>query len=243
LLVAIISDIHGNLPALEAVLDAINHQKIDQVICLGDICTLGPQPKEVIARLKVLDCPCIMGNHESALLNPEAAAKFQIAPLLIPTLNWCADQLDDQEQQYLNSFKPSLDLPLGENTSLFCYHGSPTSNVMNILSTTSVEELDRLFSDQTATVMAGGHTHIQMLRQHRGTYIINPGSVGCPFKNVPALDSIPTLLPWAEYALVQYEGHHFNIDMRRVSFDIQHFKEILSQSDLPIKDWWIQQYS
>ena len=240
--IALISDIHGNLPALEAVLDAINHQKVDQVICLGDVCTLGPQPKEVIARLRTLQCPCIMGNHESALLNPEAAAKFHIAPPLHPTLQWCADHLNDQDWEYLGSFKPSLDLSLGEKTSLFCYHGSPTSNVANIFSTTPVAELDNTFNDRTATVMAGGHTHLQMLRQHQGTYVINPGSVGSPFKNVPAPDTTPTLLPWAEYALVQYDNHQLNIDMHRISFDIRRFKEIISQCDLPIKDWWLQQY-
>jgi putative phosphoesterase len=241
--IVLISDIHGNLPALEAVLEAIKHQRINRVICLGDVCTLGPQPKEVIARLRTLQCPCIMGNHESALLNPKEAANYHIPPPLHPTLQWCADQLDNEEWEYLSSFKPSLDLSLGEKTSLFCYHGSPKSNVENLLSTTPVEELNRLLSDQTATVMAGGHTHLQMLRQHMGTFIINPGSVGCPFKNVPAPNAVPGLLPWAEYALVHYDNHQLNINMHRVSFDLQRFKELLVQSDLPIKEWWLQQYT
>ncbi|MCB0291188.1 MAG: metallophosphoesterase, partial [Calditrichaeota bacterium] len=77
--IALISDIHGNLTALEAVLADIRRRGADRIICLGDLATLGPQPREVIARLRELDCPGIMGNHDAALLHLEAAARYQIA--------------------------------------------------------------------------------------------------------------------------------------------------------------------
>lgn len=68
--IAIISDIHGNLTALQAVLADIKLQKVDDIICLGDIVTLGPQPKEVLNALKELNCVIIKGNHDAAVVDP-----------------------------------------------------------------------------------------------------------------------------------------------------------------------------
>lgn len=72
--VAIISDIHGNLIALDAVLNAIAARKIQQIICLGDVAATGPQPREVIARLKQINCPVVMGNMDDWLLKPKLSA-------------------------------------------------------------------------------------------------------------------------------------------------------------------------
>ena len=66
--IAIISDIHGNLPALEAALAEIAAEGIERIICLGDVATLGPQPRAVIARLRALGCPVVMGNTDAILL-------------------------------------------------------------------------------------------------------------------------------------------------------------------------------
>ncbi|NIW96181.1 MAG: hypothetical protein GWN20_25895, partial [Phycisphaerae bacterium] len=67
---AIISDIHGNLIALEAVLAVLAQEEIDQMVCLGDVAATGPQPHETIARLRELNCPVVMGNTDDWLLNP-----------------------------------------------------------------------------------------------------------------------------------------------------------------------------
>lgn len=68
--IALISDIHGNLISLEAVLADIDREEADQIICLGDVATIGPQPREVVAKLKASGLTGITGNHESYLLNP-----------------------------------------------------------------------------------------------------------------------------------------------------------------------------
>ncbi|HEX5442031.1 MAG TPA: metallophosphoesterase family protein, partial [Ktedonobacterales bacterium] len=69
--IAIIADIHGNLPALEAVLAAVAAEGVERIVCLGDVATLGPQPREVIARLRTLGCPVVMGNTDAILLAPQ----------------------------------------------------------------------------------------------------------------------------------------------------------------------------
>ena len=70
---ALISDIHGNYSALQAVLDDLSLQHADSIVCLGDIATNGPQPKQVIAEMQKIGCPSIVGNHDQALLDPNAA--------------------------------------------------------------------------------------------------------------------------------------------------------------------------
>ena len=74
--IALISDTHGNLPALEAVLEDIRAQGVDGIIFLGDAATLGPQPRETLEALRSLDCTCILGNHDAALLDLTRAAEL-----------------------------------------------------------------------------------------------------------------------------------------------------------------------
>ncbi len=241
--ISLISDIHGHSTALEAVLDDVAQQPTDAIICLGDVATIGPQPKKVLARLKKLGCSCIMGNHDAALLHPEKALRYKIAPLLIPTLEWCVRQLTPDDTDYLQSFKPVIELALGTDASLVCFHGSPRSAIDSVLATTPAEELDKLFTEQTATILAGGHSHIQMLRQHAGKLIVNPGSVGNAFLLPPMPGAFPTLLPWAEYGIVNWVEGALSIELRRVSFSVAAFSEVVSRSDVPIKSWWLRQYT
>jgi predicted phosphodiesterase len=238
--IALISDIHGNYTALEAALADIDRRHVDAIICLGDVATIGPQPRQVLDKLKELGCPCILGNHESALLEPERAGEFQIAPSLLPTLEWCIRQLTPDDFDFLRSFKPDLTVELDKDKSLHCFHGSPESNTSLILATTSAKELDRIFANDAAIIMAGGHSHIQMLRQFKGKLIINPGSVGNAFLEAFTAGTTPTVLPWAEYAIVNWDNGNLSVDLHRISFDIKLFGKILSASGDPLQKGWYE---
>ncbi len=241
--IALISDIHGNDTALQAVLSDIEERQVDSIICLGDVATIAPQPKEVLARLRETECLYIMGNHDAALLDPDAAAQYQIARPLIPSLHWCARQLTAEDFAFLRSFAPIKEVSLDARTTLLCCHGSPQSNTDIILATTPADELDRLLGSHSATIIAGGHTHIRMLRRHNGKLIINPGSAGMPFLNTPLPGEAPTLLPWSEYAILTLVKGALSIDFRQVLFDLHEFIKAISVSDIPIKEWLIEQYS
>jgi putative phosphoesterase len=241
--IALISDIHGNLTAIDAVLNEINQQKIDLIICLGDIATIGPQPRQVIKKLRDLNCACILGNHEAALLNPDHADQYEIAPPLIPALYWCAQLLNNEDLNYLKSCKPLLEVEMERDKSLLCFHGSPRSNTEAILATTSDEDLEKLFINQKATVMAGGHSHLQMARQHNGILIFNPGSVGTPFVSSPAPGMPPRLLPWAEYGIIEQTNSGMKFELHRLAYDIEKFIKLVSNSDIPIKQWWLEQFA
>jgi predicted phosphodiesterase len=217
--IALISDIHGNLVALDAVLADIKREGADQIVCLGDVALLGPQPREVIARLRELGCPGIMGNHDHELLNMDELHDDPDAmPWLVDAADWCFSQLSQNDLAFLGSFVPHLEISLDDTTNMLCFHGTPDSPNGVILATTPSDELDSIFEGYSATVMVGGHMHIQMLRQHKGTPVVNVGSVGMPLEEMPFEETI-VYLPWAEYAIISWANEVLNVDLRRVSVD------------------------
>jgi putative phosphoesterase len=240
--IALISDIHGNLVTLEAVLADIQRQTVDRIICLGDVATLGPQHHEVLARLKALECPCIRGNHERFLLYPESVYTYSDDPAIIDSIHWCLDRLSDAELDYVHSFQPFIRVALDAENSLLCVHGSPRSDLDNIMATTPSEELDAMLAGHKDTLIASGHTHAQMVRQHRGMMLLNVGSVGQPFEQ-PLQQGPPHALLHAEYGIVTWDNGSLGIELRRVPFDLDTVKRIVLASNIPLRAWLIAQYA
>lgn len=240
--VAFISDIHGNFTALEAVLADIQSQKVDQVICLGDVTTLGPQPKEVLDTLKNLNCIFIKGNHDSALLDPSRAAEYEIASHLIPDLLWCQSIMSEDELDFIDSFRENYELVFPNQVKVFCFHGSPLTSTDLLQSTTPSDVLDEYFKGQSATIFIGGHSHIQMHRRYGNKLILNSGSVGNAFEFAFSPGVIPKLLPWAEYAILSQSENNLDVDLRRVYYDTEKLKEAVNKSELPGSAWWIRQF-
>jgi len=240
--VALISDLHGNDVSLAAVLDDITGQGADETICLGDVATLGPRPHEVIGRLKDLGCRCILGNHDAFMFDEELIRTYTDAPIVVEAVDWCRERLSAGEIDYLRGFAANIRMELGGGSTLFLFHGSPRSHMEDLLATTDPEELDRALGEASATVMAGGHTHIQMLRQHRGTLLVNPGSVGMPFKEF-VNGCAPRIMPYAEYALIDGDGPNVEVTLRRVAVDKRKLRARSAASDNPICRSLEQQYS
>src|SRR5690348_7896377 len=184
--IGIFSDMHGNAVAFDAVLAALQADGVERFVCLGDVAATGPQPREVIQRLRDLGCPVVMGNTDDHLLAPIEPESGDEDLIRIRELDhWGAEQLSSDERAYLASFAPTVTLPLANGGSLLCYHGTPRSFNELLLPTTPTDEVDEALEGVTATVLAGGHTHQQMLRRHRDMLIMNPGSVGLPVDSVP----------------------------------------------------------
>lgn len=216
--IALISDIHGNEIALQSVIDSIRTSGADQVVCLGDVATLGVAPGAVLDMLRQQGCPCIAGNHDDYVLGAPLDDGHSSTPVLRDAILWCRDELSSGQIEFVRGFEDGLVMPLGRQHSLRLFHGSPSSNLVNLLPDTSVSELDSLLGEARATVMAGGHTHIQMLRQHHGMLLVNPGSVGAPFREYPE-SGPPVILPHAEYAIVEARGADITVMMHRVALD------------------------
>ena len=111
----------------------------------------------------------------------------------------------------------------------------------DILASTPPEALDAMLAGTTATVLAGGHTHIQMLRQHHGRLLVNPGSVGLPFKDYVA-GRTPTILSHAEYAMIEEFDGVIGVSLRRLPLDKGKLRQAQSDTEHPLGSWLREQY-
>lgn len=216
--VVLVSDIHGNQLALDAVLRDARVRSTDVVACLGDTASLGPHPREVLRTLRQLGGPCIMGNHDAFLVEPELVSQYTQVPVITQAIDWCRAQLGSEELEFVRRFAPRVELDLGQGRTLLLFHGSPASHMRDLLATTADGELDAQLGGHCASVMAGGHTHIQLLRQHHGTLLLNPGSVGMPFRAYVA-GKRPEIMPYAEYAIVHASPAGLGVELKRVALE------------------------
>lgn len=241
--IALISDIHGNAVALDVVLAALAGQQIDSIICLGDVAASGPQPCQVIERLRSIGCPVVMGNTDDWLLQPEVKEKVNDFSRLLQDVElWGSQQLTSADREYLRTFQPTVEFPLVDGKMLLCYHGSPRSYREGIVATTPEDELDQIFAGHQAAILAGGHTHMQMFRRYKDLLLLNPGSVGLAIDRVSPFEEIRNAA-WAEYAILSTEEGALNIEMHRIPFDLQALIQAALSSGMPHAEWWISEWS
>lgn len=239
---ALISDIHGNLFALEAALAAISKQAVSDIICLGDVAAFGPQPRQVLARLQELNCPIVMGNTDEWLLDPQPhPVRDEDSEKVTAVELWAAHQLTPADKSFIQTFQPTISHQLTATINLLCFHGSPRSNTEIIKATTAETDLAPAFNGHAATILAGGHTHTQMLRRYNQSYLINPGSIGLPWESKNGSTNIRNP-SWAEYALVQVQGSQPSITFHRVQYDTSPLIKVARQCGMPHADWWTQDW-
>lgn len=240
--VAIISDLHGNEVALRAVLSDIARRGADQIVCLGDVATLGPRPEAVLELVAQHASACILGNHDEFMLEPDLVHQYTKIPVLVDSVAWCRDRLSKDALAVIRKFRTTFDLPLDNGQHLFAFHGTPDSNTTDLLATTPPEQVDQMLGEQSAAVMVGGHTHLQMLRQHRGVLLVNPGSVGVPFKEYTG-GGPPRVLPHAEYATVDSDKHDVSVSLHRIALDKSGLRQAALSVDNPLSASLAEMYS
>ena len=235
MLLAVLSDIHGNLSALDAVLAELEGASVDEVVCLGDV-VLGPEPAGTAARLRGLGCRVVMGNWDAWVV--EGFPETQTDPWrrFVEQGEWWARQLSAVDQEFVRSFVPRVELDL-DDVAVLCFHGSPGSYDEMILATTPHDELLRMIAGFEQPLMLAGHTHVQLVRVVEGRLVVNPGSVGLPFRGIP-LGELQLISPWAEYALVRIEDMRISVDLRRVSYDVDEMLRRTIESGAPHAEWW-----
>jgi predicted phosphodiesterase len=180
--VAAIYDIHGNLPALEAVLAEIRRVDVDHIVVGGDV-ILGPMSREALACLLDLDTPTsfIKGNCEVAVLAAMAGENPAVPAQVLETLRWTAAELGPNHRKILASWPGTtqLNVPdLGE--VLFC-HGTPRDENEIFTSLTTEDLIAPAFTGLGAITVVCGHTHMQFDRMIGTTRVVNAGSVGMAF--------------------------------------------------------------
>jgi putative phosphoesterase len=217
--VGLISDIHGNAVALGAVVADLARRRVDRVVCLGDLAAGGPQPREVIMRLRELGCAAVRGNADGWLLDGLPPGSSEATRRLGEIVSWTRGLLSPDERAYLAALPPTLRISIGDWT-LLCFHGSPRSDVDALLPETPIAALDLLLADPPAgNGFACGHTHLQFFRPHRHRVLLNPGSVGLPLDSLAPTERGWSLPAWAEYALIEVDGSEVEVVFRRVPVD------------------------
>jgi putative phosphoesterase len=185
--IAALYDIHGNLPALEAVLREIRQAEVDQIIVGGDVLP-GPMPRETLTCLVDLDIPVqfIQGNGEREVLVQRAGGVPAVPEQYRETLRWVAEQLDPEREQWLASWPPTFRMEIrGLGEVLFC-HATPRSDTEIFTRLTPEDHLLSIFEEANAPVVVCGHTHMQFDRTIGRVRVVNAGSVGMPFEEAGA---------------------------------------------------------
>jgi putative phosphoesterase len=203
--VAALYDIHGNLPALEAVLAEVERERVDAIVIGGDIASGPPQPREVVDLVRSLpQARCIRGNADR-LRDPEHAGDEGLA--------WLLGRLDDDQVGWLVSLPFSVVL----DETLYV-HATPQDDTTAITELTTDERLAELLAGVEQRRVVAGHTHMQ-LRRHVGEMLfVNAGSIGWPYEGTPG----------ARWAILD-EG----VELRRTDYDRERAAELVRSSGHP----------
>jgi putative phosphoesterase len=213
--VAAISDIHGNLPALESVLGELEQDLPDTIVFCGDVAS-GPMPAETIDRLlTVQNARFVRGNADRGLI--DAFDGKPAGEMPGPFGDWCANQISKRQRDFLASFEDSvtIDGVDGLRRVLFC-HASPRNDTDVFLVDTPDERVRALLANVQADVVVCGHTHMQFDRTVDGVRVVNAGSVGMPYGR-----------PGAYWAMLGP-----GVDLRRTDYD----RDAAAQR-ISAKDW------
>jgi predicted phosphodiesterase len=226
--IAALFDIHGNLPALNAVLHDVRAARVDRVVVGGDVVP-GPMCVETLARLQDLDVPTdfIRGNGEVAVT---AEKRGEVPPGVPeryrPTIEWVARQLEDEQAQFIATWPMTVSLSIPGLDVLFC-HATPRNEFEIFLPTTADEKLLPVFGPVREAMVVCGHSHLQfdrMVGRHR---IVNAGSVGMPFGP-----------PGADWLLLGPGG----VELRHTDYDLAAAASVVRETGYPEAESFAAEY-
>jgi predicted phosphodiesterase len=238
--IAIISDSHGNAFALETALVDIKSAGVDTIVCLGDAIQGGPQPAQIVAIYRDLNCPIVIGNADAWMLTGVETGHEAISPERLVKMNavreWSLSQLTDDDRAFINTFTPTVEIPLegAPVPKLLCFHGSPASFDDIILPTTPDEEFQGYLAAHRPAIMTGGHTHMQQTRRidERDSFFFNPGAIGLAYSHAQTGSALHTDA-WTEYALLTLDRGRVLLEFRRIPYDVNKLVEIYRASGRP----------
>lgn len=227
---ALFSDVHANEPALEAVLAAIESERPDRILCLGDLVGYGANPREVIDRVRDLGCETVVGNHDLAAVGRLDASCFNMYAR--EAVRWTAEQLRAEDREYL------LSLPLVADAGpIAAVHGT-RDDPEEFFYLQSTEHASELLEDQPLFLGACGHTHVPLTFLRVGDEVlatfaknvdlrrcsralVNVGSVGQPRDEDPRA------------CFVLFDDDRRSLEIRRVEYDVESATRRIREAGLP----------
>jgi diadenosine tetraphosphatase ApaH/serine/threonine PP2A family protein phosphatase len=231
--VAVISDVHGNWHALEAVLSAIEAESPDELWCLGDLVGYGPRPNPCCAAVRERSALCLAGNHDLGVLGELDLAEF--APDAVASATWTRGVLSQESRGYLETLRPS-----GRREQVELFHASPRDPVWDYV--LSLDAVEASFELTEAPLVLVGHSHVPLAivleegelgggHAPEGTeaalgggatrFLLNPGSVGQPRDGDPR----------AAWLLLDFGSGR--AEFRRVAYPVARTQEEIRKRGLP----------
>lgn len=209
--VAILADIHGNLPALEAVMADLARLAPDQVIVNGDIVNRGPQSKSCLAAVRATGWPVVFGNHEEYVLKFAAGELPDLwrSDLWLPTRHVTECELTEADRAYFRGLPWAHVIDAPGLPSVRVVHGSPRALNEGIGFWLSDADLLALAGGVPEPVLVGAHTHRPFERRVGDRWFLNSGAVGAPFNGVPD----------AQYLLLTGRNGDWQAEFRHVPYD------------------------
>lgn len=236
--IGLIADIHGNLFALQKVLNALDLKGVKRIWCLGDLATPGPWPIEVLELLKQRGIQSVMGNTDEWMLaEPDTAVSDSTEMNAIA--HWAASRIDATMRAALADLPMTrLETVPGGVTALLV-HGSMRSTDDVISEHTPGIEIVQMLADAGAMVGVGGHTHVQMFRNLGIMMMVNPGSVGLGGTGPGTWDLPPaTPVRVADFAVLDVGGGAIDVEFYHLDLDISAMLHAAELTGMPQFDWW-----
>lgn len=224
--IAIISDIHGNMQAMEAVLENIKQENCEKIFCLGDLAMAGPEPSKMIDFIQKLmkenNFTLIQGNTDEMIANCDNQILHMLRennPVMANALQSDVMEISEPQKDFLRNLPATKEIEQ-DGIKILLVHGSPRKNNENIFPDLKLEEVEEMIKGTNANIIFCGHTHVPCGYQtNTNQTVVNTGSVGRPFSAEPK----------ACYAVLEIENGTFTIKHNLVSYDVKTASKILSE--------------
>jgi predicted phosphodiesterase len=220
---AILSDLHGNLHALNRCIDDLAARGgADVLVAAGDLCMDGPKPRGVLERLRELGALCLRGNTDRMI---GSADLDSLDPHDARAVTWTRKRIGREWSIWLAQLPLTLPFGDAENGLLVC-HANPKNDDEHVWPSAADEQLERLFGDAPQRTFAFGHLHLPYVRVWRGRTLINVASAGLPKDGDPRV----------HYAILTERSGGWEVQPRRVDFDLRKVTRQLKKSGIPDLD-------
>jgi putative phosphoesterase len=226
--IAVISDIHANLPALRAVIDDVTAIGCDAVWCTGDLVGRGPHPNEVVEEVRRLAIPCVQGNWDEALgMGREVTGSIWPSPEAeaegYASLAWTASRLSEENTSWLRQLPATMRMEIEGRTALI-FHGTPLKQNEYLWEDRPSRYFARIASDEGDDIFCFGHTHQTFQRVLGQAHFVAAGSVGCGGEG----DSR------ARYAVLYVTDSEVVVGFRSVEYDQDSVARDMAVAELPL---------
>ena len=226
--IAVISDLHGNMQALEAVLNDIKKEKCEKIFCLGDIAMAGPEPSKTVDKIQHMisdtDFTIIQGNTDEMISNCDNQMIHMLEennPVMAHALECDVTVLSEEQKNFLRDLPKKKEININ-GIKILLVHGSPRKNNENIFPDLKIEEVEEMIAGTDANIIFCGHTHVPCGYQtNTKQTVVNTGSVGRPFSQEPK----------SCYAVLEINDKEYTIKHNLVDYDYQTAAKILGERD------------